>query len=143
VTDIYLRVLSIYNNVCMYQFYPWILSGSRFYRFYSVSWDISEIDKHELSFLLFFDRPFAQVASKIRLDASPRRYIVLSVRGTRISLWEGKTETDSRKARKAPPPPPLSLSFFFYPCTQYPFHPLRASEARVIRKMLGSHEKKI
>lgn len=51
-------------------------------------------------------RPFAQVASKIRSDASPWRYIALSVRGARIS-GKGKTETDSQKARKAPPPSPF------------------------------------
>lgn len=66
------------------------------------------------------DRPFAQVASKIRSDASPRRYIALPVRSIRIR--EGKTETDSQRGREG-------SSFSFHPCTQYPFHPLRASEA--------------
>lgn len=95
-----------------------------FYRFHPASWDSSEIDKHELSFPLFFDRSFAQVPSKIRSNAfSPRRYIALPALGAHGSPGGKKTVTDSQieEARKAPP----SLSIF----AQYPFHPSRLGSA--------------
>lgn len=72
-----------------------------FYRFHPTSWDSFEIDKHELSFPLFFDRPFAQVPSKIRSDASLCGDISLSLFRAHGSPGGKNRVTDSQIERES------------------------------------------